>query len=60
MAIMIGVIDEKSIGFSKRGKCCCCGNTHTKELVLIGEQEKYIKLCDKCFDELKKSMNGGY
>lgn len=57
MAVMIGVIDEKSIGFSKKGKCCCCGNTHTKELVLVGEQEKYIKLCDDCFKELKDSMN---
>lgn len=57
MAIMIGVIDEKSIGFSKRGKCCCCGNKHTKELVLIGEQEKYIKLCKDCFKELKDSIN---
>ena len=57
MTIMIGVIDEKSIGFSMRGKCCCCGNTHTKEIVLIGEQEKYIKLCDDCFKELKDSMN---
>ena len=57
MTIRIGVIDEKSIGFSKRGKCCCCGNTHTKEIVLIGEQEKYIQLCDDCFKELKDSMN---
>ena len=57
---MIGVISKESIGFSKRGKCCCCGNTHTREIIIIGEQEKYIKLCDQCFEELKRSMNGGF
>lgn len=57
---MIGAINKESIGFSKRGKCCHCGDVHTKEIVIVGEQEKYIKLCDKCFEELKKSMNGGY
>lgn len=57
---MIGTISKESIGFSKRGKCCHCGDAHTKEIVIVGEQEKYIKLCDKCFKELKNSMNGGY
>lgn len=57
---MIGAISKESIGFSKRGKCCHCGDVHTKEVVIVGEQEKYIKLCDKCFEELKQSMNGGY
>lgn len=57
---MIGVISKESLGFSSRGKCCCCGDTHTKEIIIIGEQEKYIKLCSKCFEELKKSMNGGW
>lgn len=51
---MIGVICEQSFGFSKRGKCCSCGSTHTKEIV-IG-YDKYIKLCDKCYKELKESM----
>lgn len=53
---MIGVITEKSIGFSKRGKCCYCGGVHTKEIVIMGEQDKYIKLCDKCYRELKEKM----
>ncbi len=55
---MIGVITEKSLGFSKRGKCCNCGNKHTKEIVIMGEQDKYIKLCDKCLKELKQRMEG--
>lgn len=55
---MIGVITEKSLGFSKRGKCCNCGGIHTKEIVIMGEQDKYIKLCDKCLAELKERMKG--
>lgn len=56
MAGLIGVIDKESFGFSKRGKCCCCGNAHTKEIIIMGEQEKYIKLCDECYKELKDSI----
>ena len=53
---MIGVICEQSFGFSKRGKCCNCGCIHTKEIVIMGEQDKYIKLCDKCYKELKEAI----
>lgn len=55
---MIGVITENSLGFSKRGKCCNCGGIHTKEIVIMGEQDKYIKFCDKCLAELKERMKG--
>ena len=51
---MIGVICENSFGFSKRGKCWNCGEVHNKEII-IGDV-KYIKLCDKCYMELKKRM----
>lgn len=50
---MIGVICEGSLGFSKRGNCCNCGCKHTKEIVIMGKQDKYIKLCDECYKELK-------
>ena len=55
---MIGVICEESIGFSKRGKCHGCGGKHTKEVVIgIGFGfDKYIKLCDECYKELKERM----
>jgi len=53
---MIGIINKYSIGFSKRGKCCGCGGVHTKEIVIMGEQDKYIKLCDKCYKELKERI----
>ena len=33
---MIGIICEQSFGFSKRGKCCNCGNKHTKEIIIMG------------------------
>lgn len=55
---MIGVICTESIGFSKRGKCHGCGGKHTKEIV-IGISfgyDKYIKLCDECYKELKERM----
>lgn len=51
---MIGVICTESFGFSKRGKCWGCGEKHTKEIV-IG-CDKYIKLCDECYKELKERM----
>ena len=53
---MIGVICEQSFGFSKRGKCCNCGSKHTKEIVIMGEYDKYIKLCDECYKELKERI----
>lgn len=53
---MIGIICEQSFGFSKRGKCCNCGNKHTKEIIIMGEQERFIKLCDECYKELKERI----
>ena len=50
---MIGVICEKSFGFSAKGKCWSCGGKHNKEII-IGD--KYIKLCDECYKELQKRM----
>jgi NAD-dependent SIR2 family protein deacetylase len=53
---MIGVICEQSFGFSKRGKCCNCGRKHNKEIAIVGEQDKYIKLCNECYKELKETI----
>ena len=53
---MIGIIGKESIGFSKRGKCWNCGGTHTKEIVIMGDRDVYIKLCDECYKELKERM----
>lgn len=51
---MIGVIDKESFGFSKRGCCWACGQKHTKEIAISGNvTDKYIKLCDECYKELK-------
>lgn len=50
---MIGVICAQSFGFSKRGKCWSCGGVHTKEIII---DDKYIKLCDECYKELKERM----
>lgn len=51
---MIGILDEQSLGFSKKGKCHGCGCTHTKEIMI--REDRFIKLCDKCYKELKEKM----
>ena len=53
---MIGIIDKESIGFSARGKCCNCGGKHTKEIIIMGDKYKYIKLCDECYNELRERI----
>lgn len=54
---MIRIIMEGEFGFSKKGKCFHCGDIHTVEIGILDEQEKYIKLCKKCFEKLKNNIN---
>ena len=53
---MIEVIGKDTFGFSKRGKCWNCGGVHTKEIVIMGDRDVYIKLCDECYKELKERI----
>ena len=51
---MIGILNEQSFGFSKKGKCHGCGSKHTKEIMI--REDRYIKLCDKCYEDLKEKI----